>query len=178
MPRMLTLRQSVLATGLGLSAWLAFKGAGTEPTELATAVIPAKKVQPARRLPLAAEQATQPEPLQTLLERRALIPTTTGVPRDLFPPSSWAPPPPVMPPMAPMTPEPPRAPPLPFSYLGKKWEGGRWEVYLSTGEHAHIAHEGDTIDAQYRIDKIEPPIITMTYLPLNQAQALPIGDFQ
>jgi hypothetical protein len=35
------------------------------------------------------------------------------------------------------------APPLPFAYLGKKLEGGQWEVYLGRGEEVlFIVREG------------------------------------
>ncbi|UTY55760.1 hypothetical protein [Massilia sp. erpn] len=86
---------------------------------------------------------------------------------------NWNPPPP--PPVAPPPPPPPSAPPLPFSYIGKSVADGAWEVYLSRGDRTYIAHQKLVIDGTYRIDRIAPPELTITYLPLNQVQQLNIG---
>jgi hypothetical protein len=68
------------------------------------------------------------------------------------------------------------APPLPFVYVGKKQEGSSWEVYLVRGEQTFIAREGQAIDGQYMVERIAPPVLTLTYVPLRQAQSLPIGE--
>ncbi|WP_256081582.1 hypothetical protein [Massilia sp. YIM B04103] len=86
---------------------------------------------------------------------------------------NWNPPPP--PPVAPPPPPPPSAPPLPFSYIGKSVADGAWEVYLARGDRTYIAHQKLVIDGTYRIDRIAPPELTITYLPLNQVQQLNIG---
>ncbi|MBB3119637.1 hypothetical protein [Pseudoduganella violacea] len=86
---------------------------------------------------------------------------------------NWNPPPP--PPVAPPPPPPPSAPPLPFSYIGKSVADGVWEVYLSRGDRTYIAQQKLVIDGTYRIDRIAPPELTITYLPLNQVQQLNIG---
>ncbi|AKU22009.1 hypothetical protein MJ904_14515 [Massilia sp. MB5] len=86
---------------------------------------------------------------------------------------NWNPPPP--PPVAPPPPPPPSAPPLPYSYIGKSVADGEWEVYLSRGDRTYIAHQKQVIDGTYRIDRIAPPELTITYLPLNQVQQLNIG---
>lgn len=91
----------------------------------------------------------------------------------LFTSQTWTPPPP--PPSKPLPPPPPTAPSLPFTYLGKKIEDGVWEIYLARGEHTFIVREKSVIDGTYRIDSIKPPALTLTYLPLNQSQALTIG---
>jgi hypothetical protein len=91
----------------------------------------------------------------------------------LFLAHSWMPPPP--PPEKPAPPPPPMAPPLPFTYLGKKIEEGKWEVYLARGNETFIVQEQSIIDQNYRVDAIRPPAISLTYLPLNQSQALSIG---
>lgn len=96
----------------------------------------------------------------------------------LFATLDWTPPPPppaVAP--APPPPPPPSAPPLPFTFLGKAIEEGRWEVYLARGNMTYIAREKTVIEETDRVDSISPPILTLTYLPLKQTQRLPIGGF-
>ncbi len=66
-------------------------------------------------------------------------------------------------------------PPLPFTYLGKKFEDGAWEVYLARGERTIIARPQTVIEGGYRVDAIAPPNLSLTYLPLNKAQRLHIG---
>jgi hypothetical protein len=79
----------------------------------------------------------------------------------------WTPPPP-----------PPTAPPLPFTFIGKSVGDGAWEVYLARGARTYIVREkGAVIDGTYRVDSIAPPVLTLTYLPLNQVQQLNIGVF-
>ena len=88
----------------------------------------------------------------------------------------WTPPPP--PPAAPPPPPPPTAPPLPFTFLGKSVGGGAWEIYLARGDRTYVVRDkGAVIDGTYRVDAIAPPVLTLTYLPLNQVQQLNIGVF-
>lgn len=86
---------------------------------------------------------------------------------------NWNPPPP--PPVAPPPPPPPSAPPLPYSYIGKAVADGAWEVYLARGDRTYIVQLKTVLDGTYRVDKIAPPELTITYLPLNQVQQLNIG---
>lgn len=83
----------------------------------------------------------------------------------------WTPRPPPAPPAPP-----PTAPPLPFTFLGKKLEDGKWQVFLGQHDKTHIAREGDSINGLYRVDSIRPPVMTFTYLPLQQPQTLAVGD--
>ncbi|WP_229425550.1 hypothetical protein [Massilia sp. Se16.2.3] len=62
--------------------------------------------------------------------------------------------------------------------IGKALEDGVWEVYLASGDRTHIAHEGGVIEGTWRVDRIAPPMMTLTYLPLNQVQQLNIGVFE
>jgi hypothetical protein len=90
----------------------------------------------------------------------------------------WTPPPPPPPPPTPAPPPPPpSAPPLPFTYIGKSLEDGAWEVYLARGERAYLVREKAVIDGTYRVDAIKPPVLTLTYMPLDQVQQLNIGVF-
>jgi hypothetical protein len=74
-------------------------------------------------------------------------------------------------------PPPPPPPPEPFTYIGKSLQDGAWEVYLSRGERAYLVREKAVIDGTYRVDAIGPPVLTLTYLPLEQVQQLNIGVF-
>ncbi len=65
---------------------------------------------------------------------------------------------------------------MPFAYLGKKLEGGAWEVYLGQGEKTFVVREGQVLEGQYRVESIKPPQMELMYLPLGQAQNLSIGE--
>ena len=73
---------------------------------------------------------------------------------------------------------PPSAPVLPFTYMGKLLSGGDLAVFLTQGERNLVVHEGDTIDALYRVEHIAEGAITLVYLPLDQRQTLIIGEPQ
>jgi len=89
--------------------------------------------------------------------------------KTLFAVHSWAPPPP-----APAAPEKPTAPPLPFSYLGKEFDGRQWRVFLARQSAVLIVKADDVIEDTYRIEKISPPVMTVLYMPLNESQQLSI----
>jgi hypothetical protein len=67
------------------------------------------------------------------------------------------------------------APALPFAYLGKAVSNGEWEVFLTRGDQTLIVRNKMVIDGVYRVESIEPPGLTLTYLPLKQVQQLNIG---
>jgi len=128
---------------------------------------------------------------------RALDAASRGMPRDAligesgtlfgqgqngagpFAHQDWTPPPPPpQPAPPPPPPPPPTAPPLPFTFIGKSVSDGVWEVYLARGARTYVVREkGAVIDGTYRVDAITPPVLTLTYLPLNQVQQLNIGVF-
>jgi len=91
---------------------------------------------------------------------------------DIFSTKTWYVPPP---PPKPAPPPPPAAPPLPFVYLGKMIEDGKSLVFLSKNDRNLVVKEGDIIDETYRVESIRPPAMTLTYIPLNMTQTLPIG---
>ena len=93
----------------------------------------------------------------------------------VFARQDWTPPPP--PPAPSPPPPPPSAPPLPFTFIGKSLQDGVWEIYLARGERTHLVRENSVVDGMYRVDAIRPPVLTLTYLPLNQVQQLNIGVF-
>lgn len=73
-------------------------------------------------------------------------------------------------------PPPPSAPPLPFRYMGKMVSVDGVSVFLVHRNRNLVVHEGDTIDAKYRVDRIGEAAMTLTYLPLGQRQSLPFGE--
>jgi hypothetical protein len=94
----------------------------------------------------------------------------------LFNSQTWDPPPPPPPPPSkPIPPPPPVAPPVPFTVVGQKLEDGIWEVYLARGDTILIAREKTVLDANYRVETIIPPTLTLTYIPLEQTQTITIG---
>jgi hypothetical protein len=96
-----------------------------------------------------------------------------GGTEGLFGSQNWTPPPP--PPQAPPPPPPPQAPPLPFTYIGKAAADGAWEVFLARADKTYLVRDKMVIDGVYRVDAIAPPMLKLTYLPLNQIQQLNIG---
>ena len=133
------------------------------------AVLP-RAVQP----PSATVEARAPAPgakaaphILRLLPRHVLV-DSKGAKEgaDVFGSRDWTPPPP-----------PPTAPPLPFTLIGKANENGAWEVYLARAGKTYIVKPKTVIDGTYRVDAIAPPLLTLTYLPLNQVQQLNIGAF-
>jgi hypothetical protein len=173
---------------LALAAWLVLSDpAPQQEVVAATRTAPASAPPSstasvtAAEPPAAATRHARPqpaEPLATLVPRHQLVPAKdaqpgSAAPRDLFSAHQWTPPPPPQPVQAAA---PPTAPPVPYAYLGKKQEGEAWEVYLARGEQTFIAREGSQLEGSWRIDQIRPPSMTLTYLPLNQPQTLPIGE--
>jgi hypothetical protein len=69
----------------------------------------------------------------------------------------------------------PTPPPIPFNVIGKKFDSGRWEVYLANGDATYIATQGAVIADNYRIESIAPTQMTLVYLPLNEQQTLQTG---
>lgn len=84
--------------------------------------------------------------------------------------------PPPAPPPKPPPPPPPVAPPLPYTFIGKAVSDGVWEVFLARGpDRTLIVRQQMVLDGTYRVDSIAPPVMKLTYLPLNQVQQLNIG---
>lgn len=172
---------------LAVAAWLAFFG-DKSPTSGAAVSVPTRPAAPVATpsaQPAAAPRATPATPavesLATLVPRDQLIAPAEGasadaakLARDPFSARNWNPPPP--PPAAPVAAAAPTAPPVPYAFIGKKQEGETWEVYLTRGEQTFVARQGEVLEGNYRIDRIQPPTMTLTYLPLGQEQSLPIGD--
>jgi len=138
----------------------------------------------ALRTPQAAQaEVGKGQPILALVPREVLIgdgDSAFGQDQNgVFGHQDWTPPPPPPPPAAKAPPPPPpMAPPLPFTFIGKSVGGGIWEVYLARGDRTYVVRANEVIDGTYRVDAIAPPILKLTYLPLNQVQQLNIGVFE
>jgi len=91
--------------------------------------------------------------------------------KEMFAGKSWyvAPPPPKV--------VIPTAPPLPFVFKGKlAEEGEKIAVFLNKQGRSYIVREGDVLDKNYSVDEVRPPVMTLTYLPLNIKQTIQIGE--
>lgn len=171
---------------LAVAAWLAFFGdkTPTGKTESVNAVIPTSRTTttaPSQNVRSdSGTNAATPATLEALLARDLLYPRvkSNSAGTDLFASGSWTPPPPprIAPPVLP--PPAPTAPALPFTYIGKKLEGGSWEVYVARGEQSFVLRPGSMIESTYRVHSIVPPSLSLIYLPLGQTQTLAIGESQ
>jgi hypothetical protein len=191
-------RHLVLGAALAGAALLVLFGDRTPEAEVAEAVerAPAARVpasappvaaavaEPApaplaAREPAAANAANNGPRILALVPRETLIGDSIDQFRQgengVFGRQDWTPPPP--PPPAPPPPPPPSAPPLPFTFIGKSVADGAWEIYLARGDRTYVVRDKTVIDGTYRVDAIAPPVLTLTYLPLNTVQQLNIGVF-
>jgi hypothetical protein len=55
-------------------------------------------------------------------------------------------------------------------------EENRSTVFLENKSRIFIVRAGDTFDNQYRVETIDPPLMTLTYLPLELKQTVQIGE--
>ena len=169
-----------------VGGWLALFG-DKSPNSDAAGSLPARpQAAPASAQPMAGAPVERPktsivEPAFALVPRDQLFAKADDTAsaekkatRDLFSTRNWNPPPPPPPPEQPAPP--PAAPPLPYAFLGKKLEGDTWEVFLSKAEQTFVARAGQVLENDWRVDKIAPPTLTLTYLPLGLPQTLSIGD--
>lgn len=175
-------RHLVLGAALALAAGLVLFGDSTPEATLAEPVERAATPTAPRAATASASGADSA--IARLVARETLI----GASGDrfgegdnsLFARHDWTPPPPPpsnQPALEAPPPPPPSAPPLPFTYLGKSLQDGVWEIYLARGERTYLVRDGATIDGTYRVDAIRPPVLNLTYLPLDQSQQLNIGVF-
>jgi hypothetical protein len=176
-PRHLAMGAALLvAAGLVLFGDKTPDAGVAEPVERA-ARAPAPASTPA---PVAAVKTGAEPVILRLQPRDALVGDLGADGVGLFGSQNWNPPPPPPEPVQAQNnapPPAPTAPPLPFKLIGKSVGSGAYEVYLARGEQVYLVREKTTIDGTYRVDKIAPPMLTLTYLPLNEVQQLNIGVF-
>jgi hypothetical protein len=188
-------RHLVLGAALAGAALLLIFGDKSPDSGLAEAVERAPAPRSASMPPPAAARASTPAPARAtagvagsgaageailaLVPRDTLIGASDARFRQdehgVFGRQDWTPPP--QPPAPAPPPPPPSAPPLPFTFIGKSVADGAWEVYLARGDRTYVVRDKAVIDGTYRVDAIAPPVLTLTYLPLNTVQQLNIGVF-
>jgi len=132
----------------------------------ATPAVPPASVRPALLLELEALKSARAQPPAA----------------ELFGAKSWQVAPPPAPPPSPPPPPPPpvapSAPPLPFTFMGRTFDAERPTVFLVKGDRAYLVAQGDVIDENYRLEKVEPGQLTLRYLPLDALQTLAVGEKQ
>ncbi|MDN4036585.1 hypothetical protein [Massilia sp. YIM B02443] len=179
-------RHIAMGAALLLAAGLVVFGDNTpedtvaEPVERA-AQAPARAAAPAASTASTPSNAASDTAILRLLPRETLIGGDDrfgAADNALFARQDWAPPPPPPSNEPPPPPPPPTAPPLPFTFIGKSLQDGAWEVYLARGDRTYLVRDKTTIDGTYRVDAIRPPVMTLTYLPLEQVQQINIGVFE
>lgn len=172
----------LLATG----AWLALFGdkspAGGAAASAPVAAVPGAQPTTATggaATPATRAAAVRPRDVTLALAPRDQLFATPDAPspekasaRDLFSARNWNPPPPA----PPVVVAAPVAPAVPYAFLGKKLEADLWEVYLSRGEQTFVTRTGQVLEGEWRVDRIAPPSLELTYLPLGQALTLSIGE--
>ncbi|OAJ53474.1 hypothetical protein A6V36_28650 [Paraburkholderia ginsengiterrae] len=122
-----------------------------------------------------ATPASAPTPHARLVSLRAPLSVESN--NNPFAASSWLPPPPPV--EVPVVPEvrapAPTAPPVPFTYLGElDAKAAKPQIFLSNGDQLLVVSPGDVVDNQYRIESVSESDVVLTYLPLNQTQAVSI----
>lgn len=174
----MTARHMLMGAALAFATWLAIFGDKTPEHEFAEPVARSADssnapVQPAANEPERAARAERAATIAALVPREQLIGGARAAPQALFASQSWTPPPPPPPPAAPAAA--PSAPPLPFEYIGKKIEDGKWEVYLARGDNTYVVREATVIEGLYQVQSITPPTLALRYLPLKEVQTITIG---
>lgn len=95
------------------------------------------------------------------------------VPRSPFEPVAW---PTAVAAQAAEPPAPkPVAPPFPYVYMGGMVDDGVQTAFFVKGDRVLPVKTGDTVDAAYRVDRLDEKQMTLTYLPLNEPMVLHLG---
>jgi hypothetical protein len=177
-------RHLLLGAALALAAGLAAFGDRSAQTGVAEAVTRAGQPQRQGLVRAAAPREQEQEQgggpaILRLVPREALVGDSADQfqadANNPFATRDWTPAPAAAPPASRRPP--PSAPPLPFTYIGKSVGDGAWEVYLARGDLTYLVRERSVLDGAWRVDRIAPPTLTLTYLPLNQVLQLNIGGF-
>ncbi|MYM25922.1 hypothetical protein GTP46_25155 [Duganella sp. FT135W] len=173
--------QIVMALALVGAGGLVLFGDNAPSTDIAEPVARADKPAPAPH----ASSKDKPQAdvaILPLVPRAQLVgesgDATFASGEGVFAGQNWNPPPPPPPPPSNTPPPPPMAPPMPFTYIGKALADGTWEVFLARGDKTYSVRAQTVIDGTYRVEKITPPLMSLTYLPLNQQQQMNIGALE
>jgi hypothetical protein len=162
----------LLTAALSAAAWVS---EGDRPADAEVVETPVRQARAASATAVHKEQAVERVHLEKLHVRSAVERAD-----DAFAPRNWRKPAPKVAAAANavVVAPPPSAPPLPFVYMGKLLSEDVRAVFLTQGERNLIVHEGDVIDAVYRVDKLSDAGLTFIHLPTGIQQNLPIGEPQ
>lgn len=163
---------ALFTAALSAAAWVR---EGDRTAEANVVEAPARQARFTGAPPARKEQAIE----RVHLEKLHMHPTADRT-EDAFAPRTWRKPAPkaVAAANTVTIARPPSAPPLPFVYMGKLFSEDARAVFLMQGERNLIVHEGDVIDAIYRVDNLSDAGLTFIYLPTGIQQNLPIGEPQ
>lgn len=68
------------------------------------------------------------------------------------------------------------APPIQLKYIGKIKGDDNYLVFVGFNGKNYVVKEGDDIQQVYKIEKITPPTMTITYIPMGISQTMSIGE--
>lgn len=179
----MTLRLQILLAITAITLWFAF--VTENPSAVATPSFPDRVVKKNDiKVSIDVTSAKKTESVNGSISLLHLIPRNqliasqankeTAV--DLFKAANWTPASPVAPVVIPSAPPQALAPPLNFRFIGRAIIDGELSIFLSRQEQTLVVKEGQTIDANYKVGKIQPPTMEFIYLPLNEVQTLFIGN--
>ena len=160
-------RQIILASALVLTlaavAWVATRDDGNDAQDDLASPSRAGKLasQPQLAMPLQVDKLAQVQPKAQPAGEQDIV--------DLFKPHVWYVPPPPPAPINTVA-EVAVAPPIPFVYMGRL-DG---VVFLTRNNLVVSASEGEMLDSQYRLDKVNANSLVITYLPLDIKQTMVI----
>jgi hypothetical protein len=163
---------ALLTAALSAAAWVR---EGDRPADAEVVEAPVRQARAASATADRKEQTVE----RVHLEKLRMHPSADRA-DDAFAPRNWRKPAPKAPAAANavVVAPPPSAPPLPFVYMGKLLSEDARAVFLTQGERNLIVHEGDVIDAIYRVGKLSDAGLTFIHLPTGIQQNLPIGEPQ
>lgn len=163
-------RRAILWTALLVAAGLAIFGNRSPTPDIAQPTRLASIASPATQQRASTSQRIADEQLLVLLPRGGASMKLAPSPLAMFGHKSWAPPPP-----APVrVVEKPTAPPMPYQYVGKKWEDGQWTIFLAKEDVTLLVKVGDVLEDTYRVQSIDATRLTLSYLPLKEEQTIAI----
>jgi hypothetical protein len=70
----------------------------------------------------------------------------------------------------------PMAPPVALKYIGKILGDNEYQVFVEFKGNYLAVKEGEIIQKTYKIEKIKPPTMTVTYIPMSILQDMQIGE--
>ena len=154
-------------------------GAALYPTQQeapVAAVHVARPATPPKPLPAANPVASK----QTVAVIASADATLPELQDDPFATVDWnkPPPPPPPPKVVPIVSAPPPAPvepAMPYKFMGRmEDQDGNTVVYLARGQDSIVAHEGDQLDADYKLVSVTEHKLSIAYLPMNHTHDIPL----